>query len=58
MSSFSQGKTSEALSHLLMLRPTEATVVTLGPNNEILSSRDIPVEHVQRGNFLKVGLII
>ncbi|XP_074863536.1 copper-transporting ATPase 1 isoform X2 [Carettochelys insculpta] len=49
-----KGKTSEALARLISLQATEATVITLGPDNIPLSEDQVDVELVQRGDIVKV----
>ncbi|XP_078259309.1 copper-transporting ATPase 2-like [Rhinoraja longicauda] len=49
-----KSKTSAALTTLLLLQATEATVVTLGPDNSILSEEVISVELVQKGDIMKI----
>ena len=49
-----QGKTSEALAKLMSLQATEATLVEMDKEGNILKEENITIEMVQRGDILRV----
>ena len=49
-----KAKTTDALAKLMSLKATEAWLVKLGPNDEILEERLVHVDLVHRGDKIKI----
>ena len=49
-----QGKTSEALAKLMSLQATEATLIELDKEGNLIREERLQVELVQRGDLLRV----
>eukprot|EP00043_Microstomoeca_roanoka_P012258 m.117956 g.117956 ORF g.117956 m.117956 type:complete len:1091 (-) comp15440_c1_seq2:314-3586(-) len=49
-----KGKTSAALSHLLSLQPSQARLLHVGDNDEVMEEEMIETDLVQRGDHIKV----
>ncbi|XP_049335263.1 copper-transporting ATPase 2 isoform X3 [Astyanax mexicanus] len=50
-----KSKTSEALAKLMSLQAVDATIVTIGHDNSIISEEQVSVQLVQRGDVVKVA---
>lgn len=46
-----QGKTSQALTALMSLQATSATLVTIAANGSVASEREIDIQLVQQGSI-------
>lgn len=49
-----KGKTSEAIAKLMELAPPIATLLTLDPDGNVISERDISTQLIQRNDIIKV----
>lgn len=54
LENMAKGQSSSALSKLMSLTPSTATMVTLDENNKVISEKKIPSELVQINDYLKV----
>ena len=54
MQSSAKSRTSAAITKLMQLAPTEAVVVEMAQDGEIISEQRIDASLVQRGDILKV----
>ena len=53
-----QGKTSEALAKLMSLQATDAVLLEMDKEGNILHEDKIKIDLVQRGDILKVAILL
>lgn len=54
LENIAKGKTSEALTKLMSLQASFATVVTLNDHDEVIEEKEVPAEFLKTGDIVKV----